>query len=156
VSSSIGLAGMGALVSTQSAQLSADQGALVQSSSSIPQIEQMVQQGGAALAGYYQQVQLHVLAAAYSEVFLTAAVLTAVCIALAVTLRKPAPVPTTAAPAPVATAAPVARPAPVTRPVTSRVTTVRELTATRRVLSRTEYAPEHDERHSDFRVDARV
>jgi EmrB/QacA subfamily drug resistance transporter len=158
VSSSIGLAGMGALVSTQSAQLSADQGALVQSSSSIPQIQQMVQQGGAALAGYYQQVQLHVLAAAYSEVFLTAAVLTGACIALAVTLRKPAPVPITAAPGPVATPAPVTTPAPVATPApaASMVTTTRQLTATRRALPRTEYAPEHDERHSDFRVDARV
>jgi EmrB/QacA subfamily drug resistance transporter len=154
VSSSIGLAGMGALVTTQSAQLSADQGALVQSDSSIPQIQRMVQEGGAALAGYYQELQLHVLAAAYSEVFLTAAVLTGLCIFLAVTLRKPAAVIT---PAAAPTPAPVAIPANAAPsvPTTTRTTT-RELATARPTLPRTEFEPECDERHSDIRVGAGV
>jgi EmrB/QacA subfamily drug resistance transporter len=121
VSSSIGLAGMGALATTTQAQLTADQGALIQSGSTLPQVVAMKAQGPEGLLGYYQEVELHSLASAYGAVFLLAAVLTAGCVLLAFMLRKPvdqtAPEPTAPKPVPAAasTPAPVAAPAvPVT------------------------------------------
>jgi len=90
VSSALGLAGMGALVTHQSAELSANQSALVSGNSGMPQLRQFEQsQGG--LLGLWQQVQLHVEAMAYSNVFLVAAILTGVCVLLAIGLRKPQP-----------------------------------------------------------------
>jgi EmrB/QacA subfamily drug resistance transporter len=107
VSSSIGLAGMGALVSSTQAQLNADQGALIQSDSTLPAIEHIKEQGQTALYGYYEQVQLHSLAGAYGAVFLLAAAMTAACVVLALWLRKPAVPAPAAAPAP--TQAPAAK-----------------------------------------------
>ena len=104
VSSSIGLAAMGALVTNTQAQLVAGQSALIEQNSALPAIVKMRQQGTSALYGYYQQVQAHALAGAYGAVFLVAAALTAACVLLALRLRKPvvtpAPEPVTAPPVP--------------------------------------------------------
>jgi len=162
VSSSIGLAGMGALVSTQSAQISADRGALIQGNSSNPQVQQIVDQGGGALAGYYQQFQLHVLADAYSEVFLVAAVLTGLCVLLGAVLRKPAPL---IAPAPAATPAPAAPAARPARPVVTATPApapapARELVTVGAALPHPEFRPDHPADRSDrvgeLRIGARV
>ena len=162
VSSSIGLAGMGALVSTQSAQISADRGALIQGNSSNPQVQQIVDQGGGALVGYYQQFQLHVLADAYSEVFLVAAVLTGLCVLLGAVLRKPAPL---IAPAPAATPAPAAPAARPARPVVTATPApapapARELVTVGAALPHPEFRPDHPADRSDrvgeLRIGARV
>jgi EmrB/QacA subfamily drug resistance transporter len=156
VASSIGLAGMGALVSTQSAQISADRGALINPSN--PQVQQVVDQGSGALAGYYQQFQLHVLADAYGEVFLVAAVLTGLCVLLGVVLRKPAPVTVTvpaAAPAPAAMPAPTApttapATAPAPRPARNRTPApARELVNAGAALPSTAFRPDHPADSSD-------
>jgi EmrB/QacA subfamily drug resistance transporter len=91
VSSSLGIAGFGAMVSTQSAQISADQGALLQTDSTLPAMQQITSQGSGALYGYYQQFQLEVMGLAYSNVFLVASALTGACILLAIWLRRPTP-----------------------------------------------------------------
>jgi EmrB/QacA subfamily drug resistance transporter len=91
VSSSLGLAATGALVSDQSAQLSADQGALLQSGNLPPAVQQFVQQGSTGLNELYQQMQLRVQAMAYADVFFIAAVATGACLLIALTLRKPRP-----------------------------------------------------------------
>jgi len=91
VSSSLGLAGMGALVNHQSAQLSANQSMLVSGNSTLPQLQQFEKSGTGGLLGLWQQIQLQVEAMAYSNVFLVAAILTGICVLLAVMLRKPQP-----------------------------------------------------------------
>ena len=160
VSSSIGLAGMGALVSTQSAQISADRGALIQSGSANPQVQQIIDRGATAIAGYYQQFQLHVLADAYSEVFLVAAVLTGLCVLLGVVLRKPAPAataPAATAPAatatPAVTAAPAQAAAPAARPTRVQATPApapaRELVAAGSALPSTEFRPDLEPERAD-------
>lgn len=90
VSAAMGLAGMGVLVSRQTAQLAADQGALLQAGDLAPAVEKIKEQGTTALYGLYQQFELHIQAIAYADVFLVAAILTALCVPLAVALRKPA------------------------------------------------------------------
>jgi EmrB/QacA subfamily drug resistance transporter len=104
VSASLGLAGMGALVTHQSAELSANQSMLVSGNSTLPQLQQFEQSGRGGMLGLWQQIQLHVQAMAYSNVFLVATILTGACVLLAVSLRKPrpvpAPAPSTVAPAP--------------------------------------------------------
>jgi EmrB/QacA subfamily drug resistance transporter len=148
VSSAIGLAGMGALASSTQAQLTADQGALIQSGSTLPQIAAMRAQGPEGLLGYYQQVELHSLAGAYGAVFLLAAALTAASVGLAIMLRKPE----LAAPEPVAPGpkAPVASaPATPTRP---------SVPAGRTVLPTTPFEPELPDqlKVAEPRVPARV
>jgi len=157
VASSIGLAGMGALVSTQSAQISADRGALIQSGSANPQVQQIIDQGSTAIAGYYQQFQLHVLADAYSEVFLVAAVLTGLCVLLGVVLRKPAPATSTpatpAAATPAVTAAPALAAAPAARPARTQATPApaagRELVTAGSTLPSTEFRPDFEPEQAD-------
>jgi MFS family permease len=90
VSAALGLAGMGALVTHQSAELAANQSMLVSSNSTLPQLQQFGQ-SQSGLLGLWQQIQLHVEAMAYSNVFLVAAILTGVCVLLAVSLKKPQP-----------------------------------------------------------------
>ncbi len=122
VSSSLGVAGMGVLVSSQTAQLSADQGALLQSNSSLPQVQQLQEQGQGALLGLWQQIQLHVQGMAYSDVFLVCAALTGLSVLLAIGLRKPvAQAPVVEAPAPVVVPEPekVLLTAPGSAPVAS-------------------------------------
>jgi len=131
VCSSLGLAGMGALVSHQSAQLTADQGALLQQGDLPPAVQQFADQGPTGLYELYEQLQLHVQAIAYADVFLIAAALTGACALLAVTLRKPAPAAPTAEPPRTAAAAPAAAtppaavppavPVPAATPVPTRV-----------------------------------
>ena len=110
------------LVSHQSAQLTADQGALPRRGDLPPAVQQFADQGPTGLYSLYQQLQLHVQAIAYADVFLIAAALTGACVLLAVTLRKPAPA---AAPSPTAepprapVVAPAAVPAPTATPVPS-------------------------------------
>jgi MFS family permease len=112
ISSAIGLAGTGALVVNESAQQTADQGALLQGGDLSPSAQRLVQQGPTGLYELYTQLQLHVQAIAYADVFLLAAALTAACLLLAATLRKPA-VATTPAPTGARTTAPApSAPAP--------------------------------------------
>jgi len=123
ISSAIGLAGTGALVVNESAQQTADQGALLQGGDLPSSAQQLVQQGPTGLYELYTQLQLHVQAIAYADVFLLAAVLTAACLLLAATLRKPV-VATPPAPAEARTSAPApsAAPASPAVPAVERVT----------------------------------
>lgn len=91
VSAALGLAGMGALVTHQSAELSANQSTLVSGNSTLPALQQFQDSGTSGLLGLWQQIQLHVEAMAYSNVFLVAAILTGVCVLLAISLKKPRP-----------------------------------------------------------------
>jgi EmrB/QacA subfamily drug resistance transporter len=153
VSSSLGLAGLGVLVTTQTAQLTADQGALLQTGN--PQVQQIQQEGTSAMYGLYQQVQLHAQATAYGEVFLVAAALTAVCVLLAVTLKRPVPATTpTAAPA---TAARATVPAVRTTATPVEVVDVVEAPgAPGAPLPTTEFRPDLDPAHAGGRTaDAR-
>jgi EmrB/QacA subfamily drug resistance transporter len=93
VSGSLGLAVMTAIASTQQNQLMADRSALVQSNSSLPQVQQAVSEGTSALYAIYQQLQIKVTAGAYSDVFYVTAIVTAIGVVLALFMGRPQPTP---------------------------------------------------------------
>ncbi|HEY2205300.1 MAG TPA: MFS transporter, partial [Pseudonocardia sp.] len=168
VSSSLGLAGMGVLVSDQTAQGMADQGALLQTTTQLPELTRL-EQSPSGLSGLYQQVQLHVQGLAYSDVFLVAAALTGLCVLLAVGLRKPAasvPAPAPATPARAATPAATRSPAPAATPAgrhAEAATREPELIPVppadgplTRPLEPVALDPRHDEHDIDLRIGDRV
>ena len=116
MSSSLGLAGLGVFVSNQQSQLMADRTALLPVPSPNPQLQATAQQGIEGIYPLYQQLQLDVLALAYSNAFLICTAITGGAIVLAAMLRKPdvvsAPGPE---PEPAATAPALPQPAPLTK-----------------------------------------
>ncbi|HWN31442.1 MAG TPA: MDR family MFS transporter [Pseudonocardia sp.] len=98
VSGSLGLAGLTVLATTQQAQLMADRSALIPANSGVAAVQHIVAQGPGMVYAYYQQLNLYVMADAYSDVFLVCCVLTAAAVVLALFLRSGAAVPETPAP----------------------------------------------------------
>jgi EmrB/QacA subfamily drug resistance transporter len=92
VAGSLGLAGFGALVSSQQNQLMADRSSLLTSgdAGSVPGLRQILDQGASGLYGLYVQLQAQVLASAYADVFLVATLLTAAVIVLGLMLPSKA------------------------------------------------------------------
>jgi len=90
VAGSLGLAGLGALISSQQTQLMADRGALLSSGdgSSVPGLREIIDQGTIGLYGLYQQVQTQVLSVSYANVFLVTAALSAAMVILALMLPR--------------------------------------------------------------------
>lgn len=88
VAGSLGVAGLTVLVTTQQDQLLADRLALTPAAS--PQFAPYAAQGPEGVYPLYQQLQVEVLASAYSDAFLVCAVLTLVGVVLALFMRKPA------------------------------------------------------------------
>jgi len=88
-SAAIGLAAMTALYTAKSAQLGADQSALISEHSSLPAVQQLTAQGVSGLYPYYLAWQVHVSAAALSNMFLVAAWLTVLGIGLAFFMVAP-------------------------------------------------------------------
>jgi EmrB/QacA subfamily drug resistance transporter len=88
VASSLGVAGLGALVSVETAQANADYGVLIQAGRSVPGLQQ-INTGSPTMLGLYQDVQLHAMATAYDDVLLVTAALSAACIPLALVLKRP-------------------------------------------------------------------
>ena len=88
VSGSLGLAGLGAMVTGQRDQLMADRSALIPFGhpGSIPQLHSAMQQGTSGLLGLYTKLQTSVLATTYANVFLIAAVLSGLAIFLGLRL----------------------------------------------------------------------
>jgi len=93
VAGSLGLAGLGALVSSQQNQNMADRSALLSTgdAGSVPGLQQLIDQGTTGLYGFYQQLQAQVLASAYADVFLVATALTAGVIVLGLMLPSHTP-----------------------------------------------------------------
>jgi len=89
VASSLGVAGLGALVSVETAQANADYGALIQTGRSVPGLQQEINTGSPTILGLYQDVQLHAMSTAYDDVLLVTAALSAACIPLALVLKRP-------------------------------------------------------------------
>jgi hypothetical protein len=94
---------------------------LLPASSDLAPVQHALRDGTSALYAIYQQLSLHVMAAAYSDVFYVCAIVSAVGVLLALDMRKPGlpaaapqPEPATQAPAP-AEPAPSA-PAPAREP----------------------------------------
>ncbi|HEY0573814.1 MAG TPA: DHA2 family efflux MFS transporter permease subunit [Pseudonocardia sp.] len=122
VTSSLAVAGFGAMITAQQAQLMADRGALLNDPDSLPQLRQAKEQGAAGLLPIYQKLSQEVAATSYANAFLVVAGLCAVGVLLALMLRsgpaRPAAFPIAPAPAapPEATAPlqPAAPPAPAT------------------------------------------
>jgi EmrB/QacA subfamily drug resistance transporter len=98
VSGSIGLAAMTVIADNRQSQIMADRSGLLPASSSLVQVQQALQEGTTALYGIYQQLSLHVMAAAYSDVFYVCAIVSAVGVFLALDMRKPQPPATAAQP----------------------------------------------------------
>jgi EmrB/QacA subfamily drug resistance transporter len=94
VSASLGLAGMTVLATNQANQLMADRAALIPASPQTPLAKQLADQGLTGMYGYYQQLQGHVMADAYSNVFLVCAVLTVIGLVLAFFIKRPEAFPT--------------------------------------------------------------
>jgi hypothetical protein len=107
MSSALGVAAMGILITQQTAQVTADTGALL-TPRNAPQYQGASQE---TLYQLYEYVQARVAAVADSDMFLTATAATAVCGLLALMLKKP--------PSRAARSTPPARP---TRPVTPAAT----------------------------------
>ncbi|WP_051341725.1 MDR family MFS transporter [Pseudonocardia spinosispora] len=84
MSSALGVAAMGILLTREGAQLSASAGSL-QTTSALPQFQHADQ---LTLLGLYQQTQAHVQATADADMFMAAAAATAVCAGLALMLRR--------------------------------------------------------------------
>jgi len=105
VSGSIGLAAMTVIADNRQSQIMADRSGLLPASSSLVQVQQALQEGSTALYGIYQQLSLHVMAAAYSDVFYVCAIVSAVGVFLALDMRKPQPPATAPQPEPTAPAA---------------------------------------------------
>jgi EmrB/QacA subfamily drug resistance transporter len=122
VASSLAVAGFGAMITAQQAQLMADRGALLNDPDSLPQLRQAKEQGAAGLLPIYQKLSHEVAATSYANAFLVVAGLCAVGVLLALMLRsgpaRPAASPIAPVPAapPEATAPlqPAAPPAPAT------------------------------------------
>jgi EmrB/QacA subfamily drug resistance transporter len=110
VSSSLGLAVFGGLVSAQQAQLMADRSALY--THGLPQLDAATQQGAAGLYPIYQRLMQGVVTTSYANIFLATAILGLVGVALAFMLRS----------GPAVQAAPATQPAPASRPATSAAT----------------------------------
>jgi len=90
VSGSLGLAVMTVLATNQQHQLMADRSALITANSSLPEVQQLTQQGPGGLYGYYLQLQGHVTGQAYSNMFMACAILTVIGLFLAFMMKKPA------------------------------------------------------------------
>jgi EmrB/QacA subfamily drug resistance transporter len=123
VSGSLGISLLTVLATTQQDQLMADRSALIPSTSAVASVQQMVAQGEGVIYAYYQQLNVYVMADAYSNVFLVCCLLTALGVPLALMLRNgaapaetPATAPLRAAGTP-ATAAPASTAVPSTEPV---------------------------------------
>lgn len=107
IAGSLGVAGLTLLVTSQQDQLLADRSALMPAAA--PELQQWVAHGSAGVLSLYQQVQMQVLAAAYSDAFLVVSWLTLIGVGLALMMRKPAdpeapPTPQATGPAAVAEA----------------------------------------------------
>jgi EmrB/QacA subfamily drug resistance transporter len=108
MTAALGVAAMGTLISHETAQLSADMGAL-RAGSSMPQFQSLDKQ---ALLGLYQELQAHVNALADADMFTVTTVASVGCALLALLLKK---APRRPASAPARTQdAPAARPARLT------------------------------------------
>jgi hypothetical protein len=94
VSAALGLAGMTVLATNQANQLMADRAALIPASPQTPLAKQLADQGLTGMYGYYQELQGHVMADAYSNVFLVCAVLTVIGLVLAFFIKRPEDFPT--------------------------------------------------------------
>ncbi|MDT7612054.1 MAG: hypothetical protein QOG96_6557 [Pseudonocardiales bacterium] len=94
VSASLGLAGMTVLATNRANQLMADRAALIPASPRNPLAKQLADQGLTGMYGYYQELQGHVMADAYSNVFLVCAVLTVIGLVLAFFIKRPEDFPT--------------------------------------------------------------
>ena len=93
VAGSLGLAGLGALISAQQTQMMSDRGTLMSAADgpSVPGLQEMIDQGPTGLYSLYQQVQTQILGESYANVFLVATVLTAAVVVLALMLPHGAP-----------------------------------------------------------------
>jgi EmrB/QacA subfamily drug resistance transporter len=89
VSAALGLAGMTALATDQANQLMADRAALIPANPQTALAKQLADQGMTGMYGYYQALQGHVMADAYSNVFLVCAVLTVIGLVLAFFIKRP-------------------------------------------------------------------
>jgi EmrB/QacA subfamily drug resistance transporter len=98
VSSSVGVAGFGALVSTQAAQLISDRMSLMAQglSHSPPELRAAAAHGAAGLGPYYKQLSALVTTTTYADAFFVLAVMTLAAAVLALFLKAPsrAPAPT--------------------------------------------------------------
>jgi hypothetical protein len=84
MTAALGVAAMGTLISHETAQISADMGAL-HAGSSMPQFQDSDKQ---ALLGLYQQLQAHVHALADADMFTVTTVASVGCALLALMLKK--------------------------------------------------------------------
>lgn len=124
VSSTLGLAVFGGLITAQQAQLTADRGALY--TRSVPELDAAARQGAAGLYPIYLRLQQSVVTTSYANVFIVTGVLCLVGVCLALLLRSgpavdaPAATPTTQPTAQPA-GEPVAQPTPAAAPATPSV-----------------------------------
>jgi EmrB/QacA subfamily drug resistance transporter len=89
MSSALGLAAMTVLATRQQAQLTADRSALIQSDPTWMATHGMQADDRLSVLGAFRELQSHVIADAYSNVFLVAAWLTVLGLALATFIRRP-------------------------------------------------------------------
>jgi EmrB/QacA subfamily drug resistance transporter len=116
VASSLGLAAMTVLATSQQTQLLADQSALISSTTTQLQQHGLSAQDPASIYAYFLQLQTQVTARAYSNVFLVAAGLTAIGVLLAFMMQKPPVSPTSDEPP---AASPERRPVEPAEPATA-------------------------------------
>ncbi|HEX4247412.1 MAG TPA: DHA2 family efflux MFS transporter permease subunit [Pseudonocardia sp.] len=95
VSNALGVAALGALATTQQAQLYADRSSLITSTGPnvLPQVQSMQQGGQAGLIPLWQQMQTEVMAQTYSNIFLVTTVGSAVALILTFFLKRGRPAP---------------------------------------------------------------
>ncbi|MBO0873366.1 MAG: DHA2 family efflux MFS transporter permease subunit [Pseudonocardia sp.] len=117
VSSSLGLAVFGGLLTAQQAQLMADRSSLIATGpDALPEVAAGQEQGPAGLLGMYQQLQQAVITTSYANMFTMVTWLCLVAVALAFLLRhgaaRPAGAAPPASPQQAAPAVPAPRPEP--------------------------------------------
>jgi len=94
VSNALGVAALGALATTQQAQLYADRSLLLTGTgpNALPQVQSMQQQGGqAGLLPLWQQLQTNVMAESYSNIFLVTTVGSVVALVLTFFIKRGRP-----------------------------------------------------------------